>query len=115
LVLSIVMFFTSFDTSRGAEVQLTEQYSWIPQFGVSWALGVSGVGLVMILLGTFLVPIVLLAGWKEIADHNRMALYVALIFITEEIIIGVFVVRVMYLLSILFDVLLCLVFFIFYL
>src|SRR5690625_4670639 len=52
--LSVVMLLTAFDTSSGSEVQLTEKYSWIPQFGVNWALGVSGVGLVMILLGTCL-------------------------------------------------------------
>src|SRR5690625_3546548 len=100
--LSVVMLFTAFDTARGAEVQLTEQYSWIPQFGVSWALGVSGVGLVMVLLGTFLVPSVLLAGWKGIADSNRMALCVALILITETYIVRVCSGRDAFLVSVLF-------------
>src|SRR5690625_5881765 len=99
---SVAMLLTSFDTSRGSEIQLTEKYAWIPQFGVNWALGVSGVGLVMIMLGTFLVPIVLLAGWREIQDPNRMALYVALVLITEAFIIGVFAARAVFLFYILF-------------
>jgi len=109
--LSVVMLLTAFDTSSGSEVQLTEKYSWIPQFGVNWALGVSGVGLVMILLGTFLVPIVLLAGWKEIADPNRMALYVALVLITEAFIIAVFAARDVFLFYILFEAMLIPIYF----
>jgi len=108
---SIAMLLTSFDTSRGSEVQLTEKYAWIPQFGVNWALGVSGVGLVMILLGTFLVPIVLLAGWREIADPNRMALYVALVLITEAFIIAVFAARDVFLFYILFEAMLIPIYF----
>lgn len=109
--LSVVMLLTAFDTSSGSEVQLTEKYSWIPQFGVNWALGVSGVGLVMILLGTFLVPIVLLAGWKEIADPNRMALYVALVLITEAFIVAVFAARDVFLFYILFEAMLIPIYF----
>src|SRR5690625_4708473 len=100
--LSVVMLLTAFDTSSGSEVQLTEKYSWIPQFGVNWALGVSGVGLVMILLGTFLVPIVLLAGWKEIADPHPMALSFALVLLTDALIITVVAARAVFLFYILF-------------
>ena len=46
-------------------MQLTETYEWIPAFGVHFALGVDGLGLLMVLLTTLLVPIVLLAAWRE--------------------------------------------------
>ena len=49
----------------GAGMQLTETYTWIEALGVHFALGVDGLGLLMVLLTVVLVPIVLLAGWKE--------------------------------------------------
>ncbi|MCF6379988.1 NADH-quinone oxidoreductase subunit M [Nocardioides KLBMP 9356] len=46
-------------------MQLTETYSWIDSLGVHYALGVDGLGILMVLLTVVLVPIVLLAGWRE--------------------------------------------------
>src|SRR5690625_7787059 len=66
--LCVVMLLTALDTSSGSEVQLTEKYASRPPFGVSWPLGVSRVGRGMLPLGTFLVPVVLLAGWHVSAE-----------------------------------------------
>ncbi|MGZ4449810.1 MAG: NADH-quinone oxidoreductase subunit M [Nocardioides sp.] len=49
----------------GAGMQLTETHSWISAFGVHYALGVDGLGLLMILLTVVLVPIVLVAAWHD--------------------------------------------------
>ncbi len=46
-------------------MQLTETHTWIESLGVHYALGVDGLGLLMVLLTVVLVPIVLLAGWRE--------------------------------------------------
>ncbi len=46
-------------------MQLTETHAWIESLGVHYALGVDGLGLLMVLLTVVLVPIVLLAGWRE--------------------------------------------------
>ena len=48
-----------------AGMQLTETYAWIDSLGVHYALGVDGLGILMVLLTVVLVPIVLLAGWRE--------------------------------------------------
>ncbi|MGC3954570.1 MAG: NADH-quinone oxidoreductase subunit M [Propionicimonas sp.] len=40
------------------------QLPWIPAFGASWALGLDGMSLMMVLLTVVLVPAVLLAEWK---------------------------------------------------
>ena len=64
LVLAVIAA-TTFDWSTAGTYQLVETASWIPQIGVSWALGVNALGLVMVLLATALVPLVLLAGWRE--------------------------------------------------
>ena len=43
---------------------LAEKAPWIPSFGAWWAVGLDGMGLVMVLLTVLLVPVVLLAEWK---------------------------------------------------
>ena len=57
--------------NAGDGMQLTETRTWIEPLGVPYALGVDGLGLLMVLLTVVLVPIVLLAGWRESeADGN---------------------------------------------
>lgn len=58
-----------FDVDNAAALQLTEVHTWIEAFGVHYALGVDGLGLLLILLTAFLVPVVLLAGWDEGAEN----------------------------------------------
>jgi len=53
-----------FDTGDGG-LQQSETYSWIKAFGAHFALGVDGLGLLMVLLTVVLVPIVLLAAWRD--------------------------------------------------
>jgi NADH-quinone oxidoreductase subunit M len=53
----------------GDGMQLTETHDWISSFGVHYALGVDGLGLLMILLTVVLTPIVFVASWHE-ADHD---------------------------------------------
>ncbi|MEU8922779.1 NADH-quinone oxidoreductase subunit M [Kitasatospora sp. NPDC048545] len=49
----------------GARYQLTESYSWIRSFGISFSLGVDGIGAVLALLTAVLVPVVMLASWHD--------------------------------------------------
>ena len=58
----------SFDRGN-ADLQLTEVYAWIPGIGASIAFAVDGVSLVLILLTTFLVPLILVASWRSIDDR----------------------------------------------
>ena len=48
---------------NGEGMQLEETHDWISAFGVHYALGVDGLGLLMILLTVVLVPIVFVASW----------------------------------------------------
>ncbi len=45
--------------------QFEEKHTWIKAFGVNYALGVDGLGLLMVLLTAVLVPIVMLASWHD--------------------------------------------------
>ncbi|MFI9270741.1 NADH-quinone oxidoreductase subunit M [Kitasatospora sp. NPDC052896] len=49
----------------GARFQLTESHSWIRSFGITFSLGVDGIGVVLVLLTAVLVPFVMLASWHD--------------------------------------------------
>jgi NADH-quinone oxidoreductase subunit M len=45
--------------------QFNQVYSWIPQFGIHFAVGVDGIGLVLIGMTAVLMPVVVLASWHD--------------------------------------------------
>jgi len=49
----------------GPAVQFTQTYSWIPQFGIHYAVGVDGIALVLIGMTAVLMPVVVLASWND--------------------------------------------------
>src|SRR2546429_8879380 len=61
----VIVMATRFNAS-GPRYQLTESYSWIPQFGVHYALGVDGIALVLIGMTAVLQPAVILASWNDV-------------------------------------------------
>lgn len=65
LVLAVVAAFR-FDV--GAGFQFEEEQAWIEAFGVHYALGLDGLGLLMVLLTVVLVPLVLAAEWTKLDD-----------------------------------------------
>src|SRR3954465_13898391 len=81
-----------FDVTRAGTFQFTEVHSWIPQFGVSYAVGVDGIALTMLVLSTVLVPASVLAGWREVAGRRAVHFF-ALMLVLETSMIGVFIAR----------------------
>ena len=49
----------------GPAFQFTQTYQWIPQFGIHYAVGVDGIGLVLIGMTAVLMPVVVLASWND--------------------------------------------------
>jgi len=72
-----------------AGFQLMESRSWIPQWGIRYALGIDGISLWLVLLTTLLTPVVLLSSWNSIHKHPKE--YVISFLIMEAAMIGVFV------------------------
>src|SRR4249920_2592527 len=64
----VVAMALGFDVSRAEDYRFYEHYPWIPRFGVSYAVGVDGIALVMVALSAVLVPVCVLAGWNEVAE-----------------------------------------------
>lgn len=67
LVLSLGLA-AGFDTG-GARYQFVEDHPWIPSLGTGYTLGLDGIGLVLVVLTTLLLPLLIVAGWRD-ADHS---------------------------------------------
>src|SRR5579859_6749740 len=91
----------------GPNYQFTETYSWIPAFGVHYALGVDGIALVLIAMSVVLMPVVILAAWNE-ADGGRHSVktYFALMLTLETMMIGVFAATDVFLFYVFFEAML---------
>src|SRR5690349_14559379 len=63
--------------------------SWIPALGISFKAGIDGISLLLVLLTTFLVPIIVLSSFNH--DYKNAPLFYALIMAMEMALIGVFV------------------------
>jgi NADH-quinone oxidoreductase subunit M len=97
----------AFDTTAAGTHQLTETYGWIPQLGVSYAVGVDGIGLVMVALAAVLVPVCILASWHDAGpDPGGVRNFFALVLILETMIIGVFAARDVFLFYVFFEAML---------
>ena len=82
--------------------QFEEEYSWIEAFGVHYALGVDGLGLVMVLLTALLVPLVMLASWHD-ADDRNPASYFAWMLALESASLAVFMATDVFLFYVVFE------------
>jgi NADH-quinone oxidoreductase subunit M len=100
----------TFDVGRAGEYQFTETYRWIPQLGVSYAVGADGIAILMIGLATVLVPLVVLAAWNEI-DDDRARTFYGLVLVLETMMVGVFAARDVFLFYVFFEAMLIPVYF----
>lgn len=105
----------SFDFGKSGAYQWAETYSWIQQLGVSWALGVNGLGLVMVLLSALLTLLVILASGNEGGFYNSSESseggYIALILATEAFMVLIFSARDVFLFYLAFEAMLIPVYF----
>ena len=91
----------------GPNFQFTEVYSWIPAFGVHYAVGVDGIALVLIAMSAVLMPVVILASWND-AESGRHSVktYFALMMTLETMMIGVFAATDVFLFYVFFEAML---------
>jgi NADH-quinone oxidoreductase subunit M len=111
LVLVILMA-TQFKRNSGEQFQFAEVHQWIPRFGVSYALGVDGIGLVLIALAAFLTPVCLLAAWNDVPEiGRRQQNYFALMLVLQTMMVGVFAATDVFLFYVFFEAMLIPVYF----
>ena len=75
-----ILLYTGFDTTT-ASLQFVERVPWIETLNVYYYLGVDGISAPLILLTTFITPLVVIAGWNTI--KIRPAQYFAAFLILE--------------------------------
>ncbi|MBO3143235.1 NADH-quinone oxidoreductase subunit M [Dermatophilus congolensis] len=101
-----------FNPSSPEQFQLTELHPWIPQWGISYALGVDGMALALIVMGAILVPVCILAAWDDVPEGGtRQNRYFAWMLFLEAMIVGVFAATDVVLFYVFFEVMLIPVFF----
>ncbi|MES9811630.1 MAG: NADH-quinone oxidoreductase subunit M [Candidatus Thiodiazotropha sp.] len=93
LIIAILTFIVSlplwfaFDSSTSS-MQFVERVPWIPSFDVEYYMGIDGISMPLIILTTFITPLVVIAGWEVI--KYRPSQYMAAFLIMEGVMVGVF-------------------------
>ena len=85
--LASVALYLAFDNAEPG-MQFVERVPWVAVFNVWYYVGVDGISAPLILLTTFITPLVVIAGWDSI--KTRPAQYFAAFLILEGLMIGVF-------------------------
>lgn len=79
--------FAAFDWSLQG-FQLTETYDWAKTFGLTYAVGIDGISLPLVMMATFLTTLSAAGSWKQI--NQKVKEYCALLLLFEGAIVGVF-------------------------
>jgi NADH-quinone oxidoreductase subunit M len=93
LMVSLVVFaatllmWAMFDPAS-ADFQFVERYAWIPRFGISYAIGVDGISLLLVVLTGLLTPLALLSSWESV--HHKTRAFSMFVLLLESAMIGVF-------------------------
>ncbi len=82
-----IKLLVDFDTTTAA-LQFVEKVDWISRFGISYFIGVDGISIMLVMLTTFLTPIIILGSWKSIEEKIK-GFHVAL-FVLQTAMLGSF-------------------------
>ncbi len=93
LVATIVEFLFSiyfvFTFSPDGGSQFVENYWWVQGLGISYHIGIDGISLLLVLLTTFLTPLIILSSFLH--KYKNPRLFYSLILIMQMALLGVFV------------------------
>jgi len=81
-----LLIWSHFDRTSGV-LQFQERHAWIPALNIEYRLGIDGLGLLMLLLSSIVVPIGMAASWKI---EERVPLYFALMLLLQTCMFGAF-------------------------
>jgi NADH-quinone oxidoreductase subunit M len=71
-----------------ANFQFVERYDWLPQYRISYHMGVDGISMLFVILATFLTPLCILASWHAIEKMVRE--YMIAFLVLETMMVGMF-------------------------
>ncbi len=93
-----------------AGFQLVEARQWLPSLGIAYRLGVDGISLVLVLLTTFLQPLVFISSWGSV--KSRVPGYVAAMLLLETGMLGAFLATDLFLFYVFWELMLLPMYFI---
>ncbi len=85
LLLTLILWHNFNSAADGFQFQ--ELHAWIPSLNVDYRVGIDGLGLLMLLLTSIVVPIGMLASWQI---EQRVPLYFALVLALQTCLFGTF-------------------------
>ncbi len=97
------------DTAPGT-LQLVSEYAWLPRWGISYAVGIDGISLFMVLLSTGLTFLSVLGSWTYITEQERGFYALLLVLLTGML--GVFLATDLFLFYVAWEVMLIPMYFI---
>ncbi len=92
IFISLLTFAVSlplFFGGTGAAFSFVERYVWIGEWGINYHIGVDGISMLLVMLTTFLTPIVFLGAWNSI--EHRVKEFVIVTLLLETAMIGALV------------------------
>jgi len=98
-----LLIFDYFDSSV-ADQQMVLRTPWIESFGINYAMGIDGISLFLVLLTTFLMPVVLAAGFGSV--KKRVKEYMICMLVLQAGMIGAFCALDLFLFYVFFEVML---------
>jgi NADH-quinone oxidoreductase subunit M len=82
-----LVVYCNFDPSI-ATYQFVVEKDWLPLIGVKYFLGIDGISLYLVLLTTFLVPLIVMSAWKAIEHDSKK--YFFFLLLLESTVLGAF-------------------------
>jgi NADH-quinone oxidoreductase subunit M len=103
-VASVIMV-VAYDESQPG-LQMVQRNEWLPQYGISYYVGVDGLSILLILLTTFIMPLAILSSFQShvFEERGRESLYYAFMLLLEWAMIGVFVAQDLFLFYVFWEV-----------
>src|SRR6201985_655884 len=87
IALSITLILWHRFNPASGELQFEEVHSWIPAIGVQYHVGIDGLGLLLLLLSSIVVPMSIAASWQLVVGAS---LYLSLILFLQAGLFGTF-------------------------
>jgi len=82
-----LLIWVNFDYTT-SDFQMVEKVDWMPEWGLSYHMGVDGISMFFVLLSTLLTPICVLSSWDAVKD--RVKEYMIAFLVLETFMVGMF-------------------------
>ncbi|HLV36088.1 MAG TPA: NADH-quinone oxidoreductase subunit M [Spirillospora sp.] len=100
-----LVLWAAFDNNNPA-LQMVQRLNWLPQYNISYYVGIDGLSLLLVVLTGFIMPLAILSSFQAhiFEERGRQKLYYIFMLLLEWAMIGVFVAQDLFLFYIFWEV-----------